>query len=153
MHIDRHLQKPSKPRPLRPHHPRLHQLVIREPLNEPADRDPGLDLGEFLAEASVHPRRECIVVVREPRDIQTIRVLKLGGVAVHGADGNMDTGARFQGDLAQCGFLVGAAVADLVGGLEAEEFFDGGHDVGVGVGLEEAELGGVLGEGDEAVSL
>src|SRR6185312_2187911 len=95
-----------------------------ESAHELPDRDLRFHAGERHAGASMDARGEGEMTVRLAPQVEPFRVDELRGIAVGGANADMDIGARGHVDAAERGVLGGTAVAELIRALHAQKLLD-----------------------------
>src|SRR6185437_1391797 len=96
------------------------QRVMQEPAESGAAAADESAVQRDVGKAA-HECAERQVTVRLATQVETLRIDKLRGIAVAGADADMDIGSRRHGDAAKRRVLGGAAVAELVGAFQAQE--------------------------------
>ena len=125
----------------------------REAPHQGADRHLRFHARERHPGAGMNAGAEREVPVGMPANVETVRVGKLRGIAVGGADADMDVGAARHRDAAEHGVRGGAAVAELVRALHAQELLHRGLDqfgicaqVAHGVGIADQEIDAIADE-------
>src|SRR5690242_19522554 len=104
------------------------QRVVGKTREEAADRDASLEPCEVQSRARMDAEAECEVAIRRARDVESIGVGKLRGIAIRRADAQRHP--RMPGQL--CAAYRARRgrdpVAELIGAFEAQEFLHGRMD-------------------------
>ena len=121
------VQETAEPRAAAAHEDAV-PLDAREPRQHLADRDLGLHARERHARAGVDAGRKGEVAIGLAADIETIRVGELCGIAIGGADADVNIAPRRDRYPAQMDIPRRTPIAELVRAFHPQEFFDRGVD-------------------------
>jgi hypothetical protein len=111
-------------------------------LQQAADGDLRFHPRQRHSGTSVNAGAEGEMAIRLAPDIETIRIVELGRIAIGRADADMHVGPRGHSDAAKRRMLRGSPIAELVRAFHPQKLFDGGWD-GIGMAAQVAHDVGV----------